>query len=515
MKHTPLFEKHLETAHKVINLKGFARPIEYYGHKTEHQATREGVTICDVSHMGEIEFIGKDALRLIQKLMTNDASRLNTNQALYSVMCNENGGIIDDFICYKLGEEHYLWVVNVTKVDEDFEWILKHAQGLDVKVRDITNETALIAVQGPLSRAVLQKVVKANLSEMKYFYSSTTKFYAGDLEIDCLISRTGYTGEHGYEVMVPREYAPYIWDELLLVGKPLGIMPHGVAARESLRLEAGLHLNGNDMNEHLNPYEVGLSWLVKMNKESFIGKTALEKVKDNGVNKKLVGFEILGKETVRHGDPITVEGNEIGYITSGPITSRFIGKDVGMGILDIQYSTIGTEVNVTVNGKSVNAKVIGLPFYKHKANEEPATKTFPPYELKYLHSHVWVHQDSDSMVTIGVSDFGQRDMGEFLFIDLPAVGAKIEKDNTIISCETYRKRWEFNLPFSGEVINTNKELLESPDLINKYPYHVSGILQLKVDNTNELENAMNLEEYNDHVIKLMRYANWSKDVRRT
>jgi aminomethyltransferase len=221
MKHTPLFERHMREASTVINLKGYARAMHYGGHVAEHRATREGVTLCDVSHMGEFDFRGPDALALVQKLITNDAGRLAVGQALYSVMCNDEGMIIDDLVCCRLGADHFVWVVNVTKTDEDYQWVIRHAHGMDVKVTNISSDTALLALQGPESREVLQRITKADLSTLKYYWLTQTTLYTRHAEVPCTVSRTGYTGERGYEIMVARDLAPWVWDELLIAGRPI------------------------------------------------------------------------------------------------------------------------------------------------------------------------------------------------------------------------------------------------------------------------------------------------------
>jgi aminomethyltransferase len=263
MKHTPLYEQHVRDASAVINLKGFARALQYRGHVAEHRATREQASVCDVSHMGELEFVGPDALALVQKLITNDAGKLAVNQALYSVMCDERGMVIDDLVCYRLAADRFVWVVNVTKTDDDYQWVLRHARGMDVKVRNLSTDTALMALQGPESREVLQRIARADLSTLKYYWLAQTSVHTRHAEVPCMISRTGYTGERGYEIMVARDLAPWIWDELLMVGRPLGILPQGVAARESLRTEAGYLLNGNDMDGETDPFEAGLGWVVR------------------------------------------------------------------------------------------------------------------------------------------------------------------------------------------------------------------------------------------------------------
>ncbi len=278
MKHTPLYDRHMRDASAVINLKGFARAMHYRGHIAEHKATREGVTLCDVSHMGEFDFQGPDALALLQKLITNDAAKLAVNQVLYSALCNADGNIIDDLVCYRLAADHFVWVVNVTKIDEDFQWVLRHARDMNVKVSNVSTDTALIALQGPQSRAGLQRITKADISSLQYYWLAQTIIYTRHAQVPCIVSRTGYTGERGYEIMVARDLAAWVWDELLLAGQPLGIIEHGVAARESLRTEAGYLLNGNDMDAQTNPFEAGIGWVVKFDKD-VVGKEALDRVR--------------------------------------------------------------------------------------------------------------------------------------------------------------------------------------------------------------------------------------------
>jgi aminomethyltransferase len=278
MKRTPLYDQHVRDASMVINLKGFARAMQYDGHAVEHRATRESASLCDVSHMGELEFKGPDALALVQKIITNDAGKLAVNQALYSAMCDERGILLDDLVCFRLGADHFVWVVNVTKTDDDYQWVLKHAKGMDVEVKNISIDTALLALQGPASREVLQRITKADLAPLQYYWLTQTVIHTEHAEVACMISRTGYTGELGYEIMVARDLAPWVWDALLMVGRPLGIVSQGVAARESLRTEAGYLLNGNDMDAQTNPIEAGLGWVVKRSK-NFIGRDALTRMR--------------------------------------------------------------------------------------------------------------------------------------------------------------------------------------------------------------------------------------------
>ncbi len=428
MKHTPLYAQHVRDAATVINLKGVARAMHYRGHIAEHRATREAASLCDVSHMGEINFEGPDALQLVQKLITNDASKLAVNQALYSVMCDENGNVIDDLVCFRLAPDHFVWVVNVTKTDEDFRWVLGHSLGLDVQVTNVSTDTALMALQGPQSREVLQRIAKADLSTLPYYWLAQTTIYTSQAEVPCMISRTGYTGERGYEVMVGRDWAPWVWDELLLAGRPLGIEACGVAARESLRTEAGYLLNGNDMDAQTNPFEAGLGWVVKLNKD-FIGREALQRIKAKGVNRKLVGLEMQDRYTVRNGYAIYKDGKTIGKVTSGPLSPSLTGRSFGLGYVDATHSDPGTDVEVDIRGARRKARIITAPFGQRKSKDEAAFTTFSPYDLRFTETHEWAciaGNSADTMI-VGFSDFGQRSLGDVLCVDLPKVGDRVTK----------------------------------------------------------------------------------------
>lgn len=516
MKHTPLFDIHMRTATNVINLKGVARPIEYVGHVEEHRAIRERASLCDVWHLGEIEIEGKDALALVQRLITNDAARLSVNQGLYTVMCNEHGHIIDDLVCFRLAEHRFLWIVNVPKIDEDFQWVIRHAQGSDVRVRNLSSELALIALQGPYSTEVLQRATQADLSRMPYYGCGQTVIGVGTMDVPCIVSRTGYTGEHGYEICVSRDLARLVWDQLLLVGRPLGTIPHGVAARESARTEAGYLLNGNDMDECTNPYEVGLAWVVKLAKD-FIGKDALLKVQASGVKRKLVGLEVEGCHAIRYGYSVYKDGKEIGRVTSGPLSPRLLNREtsLGLGFVAVEHSDINTEVEIAVRGTRIRGRVVALPFYRPRVKDDARVATYSPYELQFTASHVWVRKNGDGVYTVGVSDFCQRDLGEVLFIALPKVGDKVSKNSTLAWVDTYRKAFDVLSPLSGEVVELNSKVLERPDDVNRFPYAGAGLAKLRAQDRAEHEGWLSYQDYRKLEEELRRYENWSRDKRTT
>ena len=515
MKHTPLFDQHVRDASVVINLKGFARAMEYSGHLAEHEAVRSSAGLCDVSHMGEIEFKGPDALALVQKLITNDAARLAVNQALYSVMCDENGAVIDDLVCFRLAQDHFLWVVNVTKTDEDFQWVMKQAAGMDVAVRNLSTDTALMALQGPESREVLQRITKADLSTLQYYWLVPTTIRTARAEVPCVVSRTGYTGELGYEIMTAKDHAAWVWDELLMVGRPLGILPVGVAARESLRTEAGYLLNGNDMDGATNPFEAGLGWTVKFTKE-FVGRAALEAAKKKGVARKLVGLEVQARLTVRHGYPLLKDGAQVGRVTSGPLWAPAADdRSLGLGYVSVEHSGVGTELEIEIRGKRRKVRVVDLPLRERKVKMEPAVKTWSPYELRFSEAHVWLREEPGSAdtVSLGVSDFGQRSLGRILCAALPSPGDKLKAGTALGWLDSYRRPFEIVSPVAGEVVWVDEDLMRRPARINAYPYIRTGIVRVRLAAPIEASGLMSLKDYAALMARLSEYDAWANERR--
>jgi glycine cleavage system T protein (aminomethyltransferase) len=500
VKRTPLFDQHVGDASTIINLKGFARAMHYRGHVAEHKATREGVTLCDVSHMGEIDFVGRDALALVQK-----------------VMCAQDGSIIDDLVCFRLGENHFRWVVNVTKTEEDYHHILKHALGMDVKVSNISSDTALVALQGPTSLEVLQRITKADLSSLQYYRLVQTTIHTEHAEVPVIISRTGYTGERGYEIMVDRDRAPWVWNALLAAGQPLGIEPHGVAARESLRTEAGYLLNGNDMDSATNPYEVGLGWTVKLDKD-FVGKDALAKINAAGVRRKLVGLEVDGPCTIRHGYPVLENGKQVGRVTSGPLSAALTGRNLGLGYVATEHAGVGTELEIEFHGDRHKARVARLPFCERRVKDEPPTLTWSPYDLRFSGSqHMWARLEDGSkdVVAVGFSDYGQRSLGDILSLELPKVAAMVDRSSAVGWADSYRRAADILSPVSGVVVSVDAETMHDPRRINAYPYARTGIFKVRLSSPNEYEELMCFEAYAEQVRKLHRYDEWTSDLRVT
>lgn len=360
MKTTPFTQKHIDLGAKMAEFAGYNMPISYTGINDEHNTVRNNAGVFDVSHMGEFILSGPKALDLIQRVTTNDASKISAGKAQYSCLPNKEGGIIDDLIIYCLEENNkYMLVVNASNIQKDWEWIQAHnTEG--VEMEDISDRTALLAVQGPNATRILQELTDIDLAGMKYYTFEKGRFAGVD---NVLISATGYTGSGGVEIYFEDkdDNAGKIWSEIFRVGTPKGLKPIGLAARDTLRLEKGFCLYGNDIDDTTSPYETGLGWITKFTKD-FTAREVLEAQKAAGARRKLVGIEMVDKGIPRHGYKIrNAEGQEIGYITSGT-QSPTLGKAIGMAILRKDATAEGTEVFVVVRDKPLKAKVVKMPF---------------------------------------------------------------------------------------------------------------------------------------------------------
>jgi len=364
MRRTQLYEIHKKTA-KMTEFAGFEMPLWYKGITEEHLAVRNNVGIFDVSHMGRVIITGKDATSFLNYVITNDVTALKPNSALYSVMCNENGGIIDDFVVSCLEEEKFLLVPNATNREKDFNWLVKKAKGFNVKIEDVSDKAAMFAVQGPNAEKTLQKICTTDLSKIERFKCTPAKL----ADMDVFLSRTGYTGEDGFEVYVwnapldKPDNAIHVWNAILEAGKPYGIEPCGLGARDTLRLEAGLCLYGNDIDENTTPLEARLGFVVKFQKDNFIGKNALLKQKEEGVKRKRVGLQMVGQGIPRQGYKIYSEkGENIGQVTSGAF-SPLLKCGIAMAYIQTQQAQEGNIVNIEIRGKMAKAKIVPFPFY--------------------------------------------------------------------------------------------------------------------------------------------------------
>jgi len=344
----------------MVEFGGWDMPVEYSGLAAEHIAVRTRAGLFDVSHMGQIEVAGRDALKAVQHITSNDASRLARHQAQYSALTTPEGTFVDDVLTYKLADEHFLLVVNGSNIIKDFNWITTQIAGLgDAVAVNTSSRYALLAVQGPAAREILQTLTGVNLADIKYYWFTTGEV-AG---VAGTISRTGYTGEDGFEVFVPPASAERVWNAILAAGAPAGLVPAGLGARDTLRLEAAMRLYGNDMDETTTVLEADLGWIVGWKKEEFLGADALRRQKAEGVTRKLVGFEVLDRAIARHGYDVYIDGNKSGVVTSGTQTP-FLKKAIGMAYLPADRTAPGTPFEVDVRGRRARAQVVAMPFYK-------------------------------------------------------------------------------------------------------------------------------------------------------
>ncbi|MBA3648986.1 MAG: glycine cleavage system aminomethyltransferase GcvT [Chitinophagales bacterium] len=360
MKTTPLTEIHIQLGAKMAEFAGYNMPISYSGINNEHQCVRNNAGIFDVSHMGEFVLRGPRALELIQKVTSNDASKLQVGNVQYSCMPNEQGGIVDDLLVYHLQENSYMMVVNGSNIEKDWNWVVRN-NNLDVDLRNISDRAGLLAVQGPNAVKILQKLTDVDLSSIPY-YSFERGVFGGVKNV--LMSNTGYTGAGGFEIYFENTDAEHLWRKILDAGKEYSLMPCGLGARDTLRLEMGFCLYGNDIDDTTSPLEAGLGWITKFSKD-FISKEILERQKTNGVSRKLVGFEMVDKGIARHGYEITDStGNKTGEVTSGT-QSPTLQKAIGLGYVSADNAKPGNTIFIAVRGKDLEAKVVKIPFLKN------------------------------------------------------------------------------------------------------------------------------------------------------
>ena len=359
LRQTPLTEEHRSLGAKLVPFAGYEMPVQYAdGILAEHRTVRERVGLFDVSHMGEIDITGPGALDLVQRVSTNDAARIEVGQAQYSVMCREDGGALDDCITYRF-DDRYMIVVNASNRDKDRDWIVQQARDFDVDVTDRSDDTALLALQGPKAQDVLSRITSADLDAIRYYH-----FAEGEVaDVHAVISRTGYTGEDGFELYVAAGEAVPLWRRLLLAGADDGIMPIGLGARDSLRLEMGYALYGNDLDENHTPLEAGLGWVVKFDKGDFVGRDALAQLRERGVRQKLVGFVMKERGFPRHGYDVRMNGEPGGVVTSG-IVSPSTGQGIGMAYVPTESAKAGTTIEIMIRDKPTPAEVVRPPFYK-------------------------------------------------------------------------------------------------------------------------------------------------------
>lgn len=361
LRKTPLYERHIELGAKIVPFGGYAMPVQYAGVSEEHRAVRERAGLFDVSHMGEFHISGTEGEGFVNYVVTNDVSRLETGQALYTVMCRDDGGIIDDLLVYRF-ERDFRLVVNAANIEKDYAWIEecrdRYGADRDVELIDESEEIALLALQGPRSEGILGELTDLDLARMGY-YRFTEGAVAG---VEGVVSRTGYTGEDGFEIYCSAAESVAVWDALLESGKSEGLIPAGLGARDTLRLEAGYALYGNDIDETTSPLEARLGWTVKLGKGEFVGREALLRQKEEGIRRKLSGFELLERGFPRAGYEILHGGGAVGTVRSGTVGPT-VGKGIGTGYLPIELTEPDTEISIRIRERDLAARVAQMPFY--------------------------------------------------------------------------------------------------------------------------------------------------------
>ncbi len=362
LKRTPLHARHVALGARMVPFGGWDMPVEYSGLSDEHLAVRSRAGLFDVSHMGQVEIAGRDALAAVQRISCNDASKLQIGQAHYSGLMTEQGTFVDDLLVYRLAPSHFLLVINAGNIDKDVAWIAREIKPAgDAVAVNVSARYALLAVQGPAARDILQTLTGVDLGTIKYYW-----FAHGEIAgVRGTISRTGSTGENGYEVFLPPAQAPQVWDALLEAGRPHGLVPAGLGARDTLRLEAAMRLYGNDIDDTTSVLDADLGWIIGWDKPDFLGKAALVAQKQRGLTRKLVGFEMLDRGIARHGYEVRIGGQPIGHVTSGTQTP-YLKKAIGMAYVPAAHTATGTEFDVIIRDRAVRARVVPMPFYKRK-----------------------------------------------------------------------------------------------------------------------------------------------------
>ncbi|MBK8737437.1 MAG: glycine cleavage system aminomethyltransferase GcvT [Saprospiraceae bacterium] len=367
MKNTPLTEKHIALGAKMAEFAGYNMPISYSGIKEEHEAVRTNAGIFDVSHMGEFIVKGKEALKLVQKITSNDASKLATGEAQYSCMPNNDGGIVDDLLVYRLaedmcneGEQAFMLVVNASNMEKDWNWISSH-NSFDTRLINISDQTGLIAIQGPKVAEMIQELTSIDLKNIPYYTFKKGSFAGCD---NVIISATGYTGAGGFELYASNEDTSKIWDAIMAIGSPKGLLPAGLGARDTLRLEMAFCLYGNDIDDTTSPLEAGLAWITKLDKDDFVGKSWMMDQKKAGLSKKLVGFIMDDRRIPRHGYKVLNDvGVEIGVVTSGT-QSPSLNLAIGLAYVPVENAKIGSSLQINMGSRNATAHVVKIPFIK-------------------------------------------------------------------------------------------------------------------------------------------------------
>ncbi len=364
LKKTPLNRVHRDLGGKMVDFGGWDMPVQYSGVIAEHLRTREHSGLFDVSHMGEFWVEGEDAIEFVNRLTTNDVTKLVDGQAQYSALTRENGTVVDDLLIYRFDQGKLLLVVNASTTEKDWDWITSHLKDENITLTNVSADYCQIAVQGKDALEIVQKLTDTNLEEIKYYH-----FTVGKVDgVDAIISRTGYTGEDGFEVYANKNYAEQLWNKFLEIGKfgdENGILPCGLAARNTLRLESAMSLYGHEISDEITPLEANLSWICKLNKGEFSGREALQKQKESGLKRRLVGFEMKDRGIARDDFDVYINDKKVGFVTSGS-PAPFLKKNIGLAFVPSEFANIGQEIKIDVRGKHLAAEIVPTPFYKRE-----------------------------------------------------------------------------------------------------------------------------------------------------
>jgi aminomethyltransferase len=363
LKQTPLNNAHRQLGARMVDFGGWDMPVQYpAGTIEEHLRTRNHAGLFDVSHMGEVDVRGADAIAFVNRIASNDVSKLVDGQAHYSALTTPQGTVVDDLVIYRFAADHLLLVVNASTTEKDWEWITSHHAGESVELKNVSADYCQLALQGPDAQTILQKLTDVPLAEIKYYH-----FTPGRVDgIDGIVSRTGYTGEDGFEIYAPADRAEQLWNKILDAGdtgSPTGVLPCGLAARNTLRLEAGMALYGNDIDDTTTLLEANLGWICKLDKGDFTGREALAQQKQEGLKRKLVGFEVTERGIARDHQDVVINGERVGQVTSGS-PAPFLKKNIGLAYVPFEFANVGQQIQIDVRGKLVGAQIVKTPFYK-------------------------------------------------------------------------------------------------------------------------------------------------------
>ncbi|MGI6093493.1 MAG: glycine cleavage system aminomethyltransferase GcvT [Veillonellaceae bacterium] len=361
-RQTPLYDTHVKYGGKMVEFGGWLLPVQYSGIIEEHQAVRQKAGLFDVSHMGEVLVKGPDALAYLQRLVANDVSKIADTQIQYTPMCYSNGGTVDDLLIYKRSNEEYFLVINAANIDKDWNWMQENSVGFNIELINLSDETALLALQGPLAETILSKLTDAPLGELRFYWFMPQITVAGK---SVMISRTGYTGEDGFEIYCQPQDAEYLWEALMEAGRPLGLMPAGLGCRDTLRFEAALPLYGHELSADITPVEAGIGKFVAINKGDYNGSDVLVQQKTVGPARKIVGFVMTGRGIPRADYSVVYEGRRIGKVTTGSYAPS-LDKNLGLALVETEYSKVGQHFDIEIRGKYIAAEVIAKPFYKRE-----------------------------------------------------------------------------------------------------------------------------------------------------